>query len=238
MDDEWAIGVLEWWIDNAPRAVHAGYSFGSRGSDIDKLREREDQTRRVVARVLGAKSLPTLLRPLSSHVEILSGVDTCKYALGKLRTQAETRAKLGSSAPAMSADALHPLVWDAASGRWGAGHYSDAVQRAATFLNANVQDLTGRRDVSDSELMREAFSLSDPAPAKPRLWWPGDSADLTVKSMRVGILNMAQGVFSAIRNPATHSTDDMERQEALEQLATLSILARWIDRCELVRAES
>jgi hypothetical protein len=136
----------------------------------------------------------------------------------------------------MSADALHSLVWDAASGRWASGHLSDAVQRAATFLNAHIQDLTGRHDVSDSELMREAFSLAEATDAKPRLRWPGDDNDLTVKAMRTGILTFAQGVFSAIRNPATHSTDNMERQEALEQLATLSILARWVDRCEVRRA--
>jgi hypothetical protein len=40
----------------------------------------------------------------------------------------------------------------------------------------------------------------------------------------------------AIRNPATHSTDDLAEQEALEQLAVLSTLARWIDGCELVEA--
>ncbi|MFD4958438.1 TIGR02391 family protein [Microbacterium sp. NPDC058389] len=27
--------------------------------------------------------------------------------------------------------------------------------------------------------------------------------------MRQGILNMAQGVFAAIRNPASHSTDEL-----------------------------
>lgn len=47
--------------------------------------------------------------------------------------------------------------------------------------------------------------------------------------MRVGMLNMAQGVFSAIRNVTTDTTDELTKQETLEQLATLSILARWID---------
>lgn len=46
---------------------------------------------------------------------------------------------------------------------------------------------------------------------------------------------MAQGVFAAIRNPASHSTDETPKQEAREQLATLSILMRWIERCELVK---
>lgn len=47
---------------------------------------------------------------------------------------------------------------------------------------------------------------------------------------------MAQGVFAVIRNPATQSTDELPQQEALEQLATLSILTRWNDCCELVAA--
>lgn len=86
--------------------------------------------------------------------------------------------------------------------------------------------------------MTQAFSLSAPQAGKPRLRWPGKDDDLTVKAMRLGILNTAQGVFSAIRNPATHTTDELPKQEALEQLASLSVLARWIDRCELVHVEA
>jgi hypothetical protein len=243
MDEEWAIGILEWWAETAEKARAGEYTSGqgnrvygfvnANHKSIPALRHREDQTRRVLAHVLDLNTLPTILRRGSSVYWVEDGLNSVRYALGRLKTQAETRAKLGSSAPSMSADALHPLVWNAASERWGVGHYADAVQRAATFLNANVQDKVGRRDVSDSELMREVFSTSPATSEKPRLRWPGKDSDLTVKSMRVGILSMAQGVFSAIRNPATHSTENMERQEALEQLATLSILARWIDRCEL-----
>jgi len=93
---------------------------------------------------------------------------------------------------------------------------------------------TGRHDVSDVTLMAQAFSLSAPEPGKPRLRWPGDDDNLTVKAMRIGILNVAQGVYSAIRNPAIHGTGELPRQVAFEQLATLSTLARWIDGCELV----
>lgn len=234
---ERAIQVLEWWIDKASSIADANGAVSPNSVGFTQLQEREDQTSRVLAEVLGEKPPDILKRGTmndSYWVEI--GIRRAQFALGKLRTDAETRAILGSSAPTMKAHALHPLIWNAASKRWDAGHYGDAVQRAASFLNANVQDMTGRRDVSDSELMREVFSLAAPALNKPRLWWPGYDSDLSVKSMRVGILNMSQGVFSAIRNPATHSTQDMERQEALEQLATLSILARWIDRCELVSA--
>jgi hypothetical protein len=201
------------------------------------LRGREDQVAQIIQRVLRLLQQPELLIRLDGeYVEVQTGIDLCRRAMGVLETRAETEANLGSSAPTMQADALHPLIWDAASKHWDVGHYSAAVQRAATMLNAEVQDRVGRHDVSDSVLMLQTFSTDPPTGDRPRLRWPGADKDLTVKAMRGGILNMSQGVFSAIRNPATHSTGDMERQEALEQLATLSILARWIDRCELATA--
>ncbi|WP_353953723.1 TIGR02391 family protein [Knoellia sp. S7-12] len=104
------------------------------------------------------------------------------------------------------------------------------------LLNAHAHDLTGRRDVSDSGLMAQVFSLSPPEPGKPRLRWPGDDSDLNVKAMRTGLLQFSQGCFMAIRNPMTHSTDENVEQKALEQLAVLSMLARWIEEWELVEA--
>jgi hypothetical protein len=41
-----------------------------------------------------------------------------------------------------------------------------------------------------------------------------------------------------IRNSATHNTDDISEKDALERLATLSLLVRWVDGCDLVEAES
>lgn len=136
----------------------------------------------------------------------------CQEVIGRLQTDSETRQKLGSHAPTISADKLHSDIWSAASRRWDAGNHSDAVQRAATFLNASVQDRTSRHDVSDSELMREVFSLAPPTPGKPRLRWPGDDSNLSVRTMRVGMLNYPQGIFGAIRNTATHSVSEIPQQ--------------------------
>lgn len=240
MDEAWAESVLTWWIDTAERALSRGgtrYPFASViNPEIAVLRVKEDQTREVIARVMGLAKPPVLMSLLQGgkHVELQKGIDTARYALGRLRTRAETRAKLGTTAPTMTADALHPIIWEAASKRWDSGHYADAVQRAATALSGLVKDQTGRYELGDSELVSQAFSLSAPQEGKPRLRWPGNDDDLNVRTMRVGILNMAQGVFAAIRNPSTHTTDELPKQEALEQLATLSILARWIDQCDLV----
>lgn len=238
MDTERAIEVLEWWVRRARSASGGTGGVDPRSEAFFELQAREDLTRRVLAGVQGVHYLPEILAQsmMSDLYSVHSGIREAEYALGKLRTDADTQAILGSVAPTMAADALHPLIWDAASKHWNVGHYSAAVQRAATMLNAEVQDRVGRHDVSDAGLMQQTFSLDAPQPERPRLRWGGEDSDLTVKAMRQGILNMSQGVFSAIRNPATHSTDDMARQEALEQLATLSILARWIDRCELITA--
>ena len=136
---------------------------------------RELQTRRVIGITLGI-NVDALIRPLGRHnfVELQSGLDLARRALGKLKTAEETARHIsGTVAPSMAADSLHPLIWDAASKLWNDGHLTAAVQRAATFLNAHVQDLTGRHDVSDSALMAQAFSPSAPEPEKPRLRWPG-----------------------------------------------------------------
>ena len=244
VDAEWARSVLTWWIDQAESALGAPSRtqvYCTAGPATEALLARESQMKRVIGIVLGVKDVGPLLRPMKTTsrnlVELRAGIDLARRAMGHLSTTAETEQHiLGTSAPTMSADALHPLVWDAAAKLWRDEHYSSAVQRAATFLNAHVQDLTGRRDVSDSGLMAQAFSTSPPEEGKPRLRWPGDDSDLTVKAMRTGLLQFSQGCFAAIRNPATHGTTDMAPQEALEQLAILSTLARWVDQCELLES--
>ncbi len=235
MDYEWAEQVLVAWVKDASALMAAAHTrLVSQQPQLDALLLREDQTRRVVAKVNGISKLPSLVARFKEYYILDDGVHTANYALGRLRTDTETREKLGSVSPQMSANALHPTVWGAASELWADGHHESAVQRAATFINADVQDRVNRHDVSDAALMNEAFSSAPPAIGKPRLKWPGADADLTVKSMREGVRGYATGCFQAIRNPSTHNTEQSGRQVALEQLAALSLLARWIEQCELV----
>lgn len=247
MDEAWAIERLEWWIRTARAArqpsrdnkgVLCVYGFTYESSpQYRQLRGASAQTHAIISRILEHTNVPDLIQRRDNAYWIDTGIEFAEHALAVVKTRGETAAKLGANAPVMKADALHSLIWDAASKRWEAGHYTDAVQRAATALSGLVKDRTGRYELGDKDLMVQAFSLADPQPGKPRLRWPGNDEDLTVNAMRQGILNVAQGAFSAIRNPAAHTTDELPRQEALEQLATLSILTRWIDRCELVEAQ-
>lgn len=243
VNPEWAREVLTWWIEQGDAALAGLFeTFCDASATTDAMLEREFQARRVIEVVLGIQGVDLLVKQMPggyNMVEIQTGVDLARRALGHLAHAAETNQHIeGTSAPTMPADSLHPLVWDAAAKLWNGKHYSAAVQRAATFLNAHVQDLTGRRDLSDSALMLQAFSPNAPEGGKPRLRWPGEDSDLTVKAMRIGILQFAQGCFAAIRNPATHGTAEMHPQEALEQLAILSALARWIDQCDLLETET
>jgi hypothetical protein len=70
---------------------------------------------------------------------------------------------------------------------------------------------------------------------QPRLQWPGDPADRDFKNMNDGL--RAPGVQMTTRNTATHVAGPLDQQVALGQLATLSLLARWVDECELKTEE-
>ncbi len=72
-------------------------------------------------------------------------------------------------------------------------------------------------------------------PAIGGLRWPGSDDDLSVRSMRDGLRQYAPGVQMAIRNLATHGAEELAVQPALERLAALSLLVRWVDQCEVVR---
>ena len=54
--------------------------------------------------------------------------------------------------------------------------------------------------------------------------------------MNDGLRQYAPGVQMTIRNPATHAAEALPEQDALERLATLSLLARWVSECDLVES--
>jgi Protein of unknown function (Hypoth_ymh) len=127
------------------------------------------------------------------------------------------------AAPDLAPESLHPWVSDAARKLWESGHRRPAVQAAATAINERLQDKLGRHDLADDKLLQEAFSDK---PAQPRLRIPRDPRAPTVASLQRGAPQFGVGCFWVIRNPATHETADRPPQEALEQLAALSVLAR------------
>lgn len=155
-------------------------------------------------------------------------------AKAELERQEEIRKNLGDDAPEISAANLHPWVWSGAQSLWRSGHYRSAVEDAAKKLNAETQNKLGRRDVSETDLFKQAFSLDSPAPGKPRLRRMMDDGSDTYKSMQRGAMALAEGFYTGIRNPFNHEDPrDIDEQIGLEYLAALSVLARWVNETTL-----
>nr|WP_131102853.1 TIGR02391 family protein [Streptomonospora litoralis] len=54
--------------------------------------------------------------------------------------------------------------------------------------------------------------------------------------MNSGLRNFAPGVQMTIRNSSTHQLQGLDEQAALERLSALSLLAQWVDECDLFQA--
>lgn len=167
-------------------------------------------------------------KPVLEPDDILSACVQMIGRLDDLIKKAEAEAP-----PTIGAEAMHPIIWGAARRLWLDKHFRQAVSAAAESLIAQVKARTGRNDVSETALWQETFSNDAPRAGKPRLRWPGDPKDQNVKSMNDGLRQFSPGVQMTIRNPAAHGTVEMSEQEALERLATLSLLAGWVEQCEV-----
>jgi hypothetical protein len=174
----------------------------------------------------------TMPKPILEPAEIIA---TCDSMIGQLEMMI-ARAQ-ASTPPTLNLGALHPLIWGAAAPLWRDGHYRAAVATAAETLIASVKARTGRNDIAETALWQEVFRSDPPAPGKPRLRWPGNQSDRDVKSMTDGLRQFAPGVQMTIRNTAAHGLDELDEHGAVQRLAVLSLLAGWVEECDLVEAE-
>lgn len=143
----------------------------------------------------------------------------------------EIRERLGDNAPLVSAAMMHPWVWEGARALWQSGHYREAVTAAARKVNAEAQNKLARRDLSETKLFQSAFSQNAAKPGEPRLRLGQDDGGDTFRSVNRGAMAFAEGCFAGIRNPNSHEDGlpELPENEALEQLAAFSVLARWVD---------
>ena len=79
--------------------------------------------------------------------------------------------------------------------------------------------------------------MDPPKPGKSRLRRMTDDGSDTYKSVQRGAKAFAEGIYAGIRNPFNHEDPkDIDEQVALEYLAALSVLARWVDESTVERA--
>ncbi|MBN8868269.1 MAG: TIGR02391 family protein [Solirubrobacterales bacterium] len=239
MNTGWAIQELDKFIDmtvmtNNSRSG-AGYvaisnKSSTAASDADVTKQAQ-----VVEKILDrvVSSWRTEIE-LSSTNRWTRHREAAIRAKEELLREEEVRENLGENAPELSAADLHDWVWSGAKSLWQSGHYREAVEGAIKKLNAETQNKVGRRDVSETDLFKQAFSLDAPKSGKARLRRLEDDGGDTYKSVQRGAMTLAEGVFAGIRNPLSHEADqELSEQEALEYLATLSVLARWVDAAQV-----
>lgn len=166
-----------------------------------------------------------------------------KGRLDAMIVDAESRTD--SDLPTFAPAQFHPVVWAGASAHWTAHQYRVAVREAAEGLTVHWKKRLGRNDVDGTVFWQETLSPGAPEPGKPKLAWPGASDDKTVKSIRGGLeplaralSELATGLNLTVRNVTTHTRTELSEQEAMERLAAYSYLARLLDLCDTMSAET
>lgn len=244
MDTDWAIKELDRLLEltelyrkpDPPGIISVSAHKSNRGNE-DDIRASAQVIEQIIDRVIPdwRTSVPNdrnkTVNRWCQHMEAAT------RAKAQLLRREELAEKLGDNAPRLSAGHLHPWVWESAKTMWSNGHYREAVSAAARAVNAFAQTKVDRRDVSETNLFRQVFTLDQPQPGRPRLRLMADDGSETYKSLHRGAMCYAEGLYAAIRNPANHDLlGELPANEALEQLAAFSVLARWVDRATVDRA--
>jgi uncharacterized protein (TIGR02391 family) len=123
---------------------------------------------------------------------------------------------------------LHMLISDASGTQFASGHYDAAVFAALKAVEHRVQRLTGSTDTGKT-LMANIFSGKSPA-----LDITHDNVGEKQKADEAeGFKFLFMGATQGLRNPRAHGADlQTDQQEAMEMLATASLLMRALDRAE------
>lgn len=241
VDVEWAVGELEKCreILEEMRELVPLYSdpfqYVVNDKPMIRLKHefiRSDVTVKRIAAQLGMHERWARANSVRRHLEVLTEMEETVARAGEMRD------RLGPRGPQLAATGLHHWVWDAAASFWDQKAYDVAVREAARALDLHLQTKLNRRDESGVSLVQQAFSLNEPNPGQPRLRFQGDFNKETWENLHRGAMRLGEACFLALRNPSIHEDLDLAPDHALEQLATLSLLARWIDEAEIIEHES
>jgi hypothetical protein len=229
VNTDWALNQLGEFLRLLEYKDRPGMYAATYVGTEDEIAAQKVVVDRVWSKVLGPKPVV----PISGNDPYRFDREWTIRCIETIRRDAEIRENLGEDAPNLNAGSMHRWVWEGARSLWQSGHFAEAVEAAAKKLNAETQNKVRRRDVSEADLFNQAFSDDPPQVGKPRLRPKGDDDGRTARSVRRGIRSLAEGCFAAVRNPIAHDGAELSETIALEQLAALSMLARWVDSAVL-----
>jgi len=112
----------------------------------------------------------------------------------------------------------------------------DAYIKVESMTQAKLGSTAAGKD-----LWSQGFSLEDPTDKSDRLRLSGIDKDQQPdrwKSAHEGAGSLGRACAQMIRNGVAHSLEPLEEQLALEYVATISVLARLVDDCEVLIHES
>ena len=160
VDVEWVRDQLRTFVAETRAVNQSGAGFTTTRSAPACGRDRAIALAEVVNPIL-ERLYPEWAseNPSSSIDEFRTEREAAKRLLARLDTQAEVHARLWDDlSPRLTAAALHPLISRAAQAQWSTGHRHEAVLAAAKAVNSHLQTKVRRRDISETDLVRQAFS--------------------------------------------------------------------------------
>ena len=176
-------------------------------------------------------------------VRVLAAAETLVGVIKNARVREQI---LGPSGPTLAAEGLHRWVWHAAVDLWAVGAFKPAVNAAAAAVEELTQDKLKRGDLSGAPLYTEAFKVGrvGEEPDGRRLRFPhldelteDGKRNQSWTSAHQGAMDFGRGCAEGIRNMNAHGTRELPAQEALEYLAALSVLARWVDTARVINGD-
>ncbi len=137
----------------------------------------------------------------------------------------------------VSASMLHPWVAGAVAGLWDDGHHRAAVDEATRAIEVRLKAKIGSQ-ATGTPLVTDAFSPAAPRAGQQRLRFPQyEDGSQSWTNAHEGAMAFGRGCMMRIRNLLEHEDAAVEQQVAVECLAALSLLARWIDEAIVVSAD-
>jgi hypothetical protein len=221
----------------------------SLSEQLGDSRSKSGDYRQVQARILG--SLP-LVRQIATRVSIEPerlnersyvgewGWHNARAAaqeiLGALESAEEAHAMFAPTGPRLATSTLNAWVWSASADLWDGGYRRQAVQDAYTKVETMAKVKLEVHD-SGKDLWAKAFSTDAPTTAQPRFRFDIDPSDKQRwTSAHEGAQRFGMGCAQGIRNWAAHDLSDTDEAIALEYLASISVLARWVESASVSRS--